>query len=93
MQNFTFADLKRILNSCAGVDEVVDLGGPVLDTEFVELGYDSLALLELASRVQREYGVAMPDEASQQMITPRGAISYVNAVLGAVAALPVAKVV
>lgn len=92
MQKFTFIDLKRILNSCAGVDETVDLDGPVLDIEFIDLGYDSLALLELANRVQREYGVLMPDDAPHQMTTPRDAISYINAQLSS-AQQPVGKAV
>ena len=32
-----------------------------------ELGYDSLAILELASHVQRDFCVVMPDDARQQV--------------------------
>ncbi|MGH3974850.1 MAG: acyl carrier protein [Pseudonocardiaceae bacterium] len=87
MQQFTFPDLQRTLSSCAGIDEAVNLDGPVLDTEFTELGYDSLAVLELANRVQREYRVPMPDDAPQHMITPRSTISYINTQLAAATGL------
>ncbi|HEY8374500.1 MAG TPA: acyl carrier protein [Pseudonocardiaceae bacterium] len=78
MSQFTLDDLRRILKSAAG-DDGATLDGDVLDTEFADLGYDSLALLELAGHVQREYGVPMPDDAPQHMTTPRAALDYVNA--------------
>lgn len=78
MSDFTLDDVRRIIRSCAGVDESVDLNGDVLDVEFDELGYDSLAVLEFSARVQREYGVPMPDDAPSHMTTPRLAIEFVN---------------
>jgi act minimal PKS acyl carrier protein len=79
MQEFTFGQLKEALRASAGVDGSVDLDGDVLDVPFEELGYDSLAILELASRVQREFRVPMPDDARQHMPTPRAALAYINA--------------
>jgi minimal PKS acyl carrier protein len=78
MSSFTASDLTRILRSCGGQNDVVDLDGPALDTPIVELGYDSLAMLEVASIVQREYGVPIPDEALLCMTTPRTTIEYLN---------------
>jgi aromatase len=77
---FTITDLERMLGSGA---ETTPEGRPafdghVLDTDFSEIGYDSLALLELAGRIQREYGVPMPDDAHAQMTTPRQAIDFIN---------------
>jgi act minimal PKS acyl carrier protein len=66
------------LRASAGVDGSVNLDGDVLDTPFEELGYDSLALLELTGRVQRELGVPMPDDARLHMPTPRAALDYIN---------------
>ena len=60
MNAFTLDDLRRILRACAGEAESIDLDGDIVDIPFDELGYDSLALLELASRVEREYGAAIP---------------------------------
>jgi act minimal PKS acyl carrier protein len=79
MQEFTFDHLKEALRASAGVDGSVNLDGDVLDTPFEELGYDSLAMLELASRVQRDFRVPMPDDAGQHMPTPRAALAYINA--------------
>ncbi|MGH3898241.1 MAG: acyl carrier protein [Pseudonocardiaceae bacterium] len=79
MQNFTLDHLKEALRAAAGVDGSVDLDGDVLDTPFEELGYDSLAMLELAGRVQRDFRVPMPDDARHHMPTPRAALTYINA--------------
>lgn len=77
-EKFTLERLRELMRSCAGVEESVDLDGDIADVEFEELGYDSLAVLEVASQVQREYGVPMPDECTQYMLTPRQAVDYIN---------------
>lgn len=74
----TLDDLRRIMRQCAGEDDGVDLDGPIEDVPFEELGYDSLALLEIAGRIQRELGVTMPDESISFMTTPEKALEYVN---------------
>ena len=79
MTQFALADLKRLLAACSGVDAAVDLDGSAADQPFAELGYDSLALLDLTGRVQREYGVPMPDDAIGEMLTPSAAVDYINA--------------
>jgi aromatase len=79
-QKFTMDDLKRMLSSSAVVAQPVD-DGFGLDVEFEELGYDSLALLDLAGRIQREYGIPMPDDAHTRMPTPREALALINAQL------------
>jgi act minimal PKS acyl carrier protein len=68
---FTLDDLKRILREGAGADENVDLDDEILDTEFAELGYDSLALLETAARIRREYGITLEDDVIIAARTPR----------------------
>jgi acyl carrier protein len=79
MDPFTLKDLRRILESSAGAVEGVDWESPAtLDMPFEELGYDSLALLELAAKVQQEYRTRIPDEAIAVMVTPSAAIEYVN---------------
>lgn len=74
----TFEDLKRILRESAGADENVDLDGDVLDTDFDDLGYDSLALLETASRIAVEYGITVDDDVATEARTPRGLLEVVN---------------
>ncbi len=72
-------DLQRILRAGAGVEQDVDLDGEVLDETFEDLGYDSIALLETAGRISREYGVVIDDDALVKATTPRSLIELVNA--------------
>lgn len=78
IREVTIEDLKRILRESAGADENVDLDGEILDTDFDVLGYDSLALLETAARITREYGVTLDDEAATSARTPRRFLKVVN---------------
>ncbi|WP_306212599.1 acyl carrier protein [Actinoplanes sp. RD1] len=83
-EKFTLDDLRRIMRECAGEDEDTDLSGRIDEVPFPELGYDSLALLEIASRIQREYGIPMPDESIEAMSTPDATVGYVNARFAAI---------
>jgi act minimal PKS acyl carrier protein len=84
-REFTLDDLRRILRAAAGADESVDLDGDIRDTAFESLGYESLALLETGSRIQREYGIALDDDVLDIEHTPRSLVEAVNARLSAVA--------
>ena len=75
---FTLDNLRELMQACAGVEDDVDLDAGIDDVEFEELGYDSLAVLEVASHVQRKYSVPMPDECVDHMKTPRQAVAYIN---------------
>lgn len=75
---FTLGDLRRIMRGCAGADESVDLDGDIAQVPFADLGYDSLAVLETASRVEKEYGVSIPDDAAADLDRPAALIEYVN---------------
>jgi act minimal PKS acyl carrier protein len=81
MRELTIDDLKRIMRSCGGEDESVDFGGDIRDISFVNLGYDSLALLEAAAVVQREYGVIIGDGDLPELQTPRAFLQKVNTLL------------
>ncbi|MGV4929403.1 acyl carrier protein [Streptomyces sp. BHT-5-2] len=83
---FTLDDLRRILREGAGTAEGTDLDGDILDAGFEELGYESLALLETASRIEREYDIALDDSALADARTPRDLLEAVNARLRASAA-------
>lgn len=75
----TLVDLTRILREGAGTDDGVDLdGAAVLDTDFNDLGYDSLAMLETAARIGREYGIAIDDDVVTATHTPRELLKVVN---------------
>jgi act minimal PKS acyl carrier protein len=75
---FTIDDLRRVLLEGAGEAEDVDLDGDILDVEFSDLGYDSLAMLETAGRITREFGVRLDDEATVAATTPRKLLDLVN---------------
>lgn len=81
MAEFTLDDLKQALRAAAGEDESVDLDGDILDTEFSDLGYDSLAILEAVSYIERGTGVRLPEERIGDLQTPRAFIGFVNAAL------------
>jgi act minimal PKS acyl carrier protein len=74
----TIDDLKRILRQAAGEAEGADLDGDILDTEFADLGYDSIALMETGGRIQRERGIQLDDDTMTSAHTPRALLALVN---------------
>lgn len=79
MTEFTLETLRAIMRSCVGVDDGVDLDGPIDHVSFDDLGYDSLAMLELAGQLRRQYGVDTPDDALAELLpTPAATVAYVN---------------
>lgn len=78
MAGFSIGDLRTIMRSSAGSEEGVDLDGEISAVPFAELGYDSLAVLEMMSEVQRQYGVTIPEELVFELATPQAAVDYVN---------------
>ncbi len=77
-EKFTIEQLTAILRECAGEDEDVDLDGQILDTEFEELGYESLALLEATGRIERDYDIVLGEDALNDARTPRALLEIVN---------------
>ena len=59
MARMTLDDLRTLLIACAGADEGSDLSGDILDTPFEDLGYDSLALMETAARIEKSHVAAV----------------------------------
>jgi len=80
---FTLDDLRRIVREGAGADDSVNLDGDILNTPFEELGYDSLALLETGSRIEREYQIKLDDSAIGEADTPAALLAIVNDALSA----------
>lgn len=78
MAGITLEALRAILVECAGEDESGGLDGDILDTPFVELGYDSLALIETAARLKRQFGVDIPDDRVTELDTPRKMLKFVD---------------
>lgn len=81
MRELTIEDFKRIMRSCAGEVESLYRDAEMLDISFMDLGCDSLALLEAAAMVWREYGVALADEDLDVHETPRAFLDKVNGIL------------
>ncbi|WP_410586025.1 acyl carrier protein [Amycolatopsis sp. lyj-23] len=77
----TFEDLKQVLRTC-GTDESVDLDGDILDVELADLGYDSLAVLEIAARLQQRSGREIPEEVTAESMTLRQLLGYINNPVG-----------
>lgn len=75
---FTLDDLARILREGAG-----DTGEITADREFELLGYDSLALLETYTRIEREYGITLDEDALGTVSTPGQLIEIVTTHLAA----------
>ncbi|MEU5373666.1 acyl carrier protein [Streptomyces sp. NPDC005951] len=74
----TADDLRRILATSAGAADSGGLDGDALDKAFDDLGYDSLALMETASAIGREFGVMIPDDELFNLETPRALLELAN---------------
>lgn len=49
-----------------------------MDTSFAELGYDSLAVYELMTRLQDDTGIPISDEDIEAIETPAQVIAFIN---------------
>lgn len=79
MSELTMDELTVLLRECAGDAEEVDLEtADASDISFVELGYDSLALLQVAGAVKRAYGVELPDDDVIGVETPQLLLQLIN---------------
>jgi len=78
MSEFTLDDLREIMRISVGVEEGVDLDGPIADVEFTELGYDSLALAEVVSQVSRRFDVLIGEDEALDLTTPGAVVAVVN---------------
>ncbi|MDT0264532.1 acyl carrier protein [Jatrophihabitans lederbergiae] len=79
MKSLTLDGLRKIMRDCAGENESTDLNVDIGDVCFMDLGYDSLALLETASRLEREFDVTLDDDSVTEDETPNALIQLVNA--------------
>jgi len=86
MAELTCEALIRIMRECAGEEEGVDLDGDILDVHFIDLGYDSLALLQTTGVIERTYSVELSDDIVIDADTPRALLDLVNADLRSAAA-------
>lgn len=83
MATFSIDDLRKIMRETAGPGDHPILEGDILDVPFTDLDFDSLAVLELATRIQQDYGTPFPDDAVEEMSTPGDVLAYVTERLAA----------
>ncbi|WP_030997653.1 acyl carrier protein [Streptomyces sp. NRRL F-5630] len=82
-QQMQLENLTTVLRECAGESENADLSERALDISFTDLGYDSVAVLETTARIERDYGIALDDEAVSEAETLRQYLALVNEALAA----------
>lgn len=78
MNKITIDDVRRILIACAGDAGNSELHGEISTVEFEDLGYDSLALMETATRMEEEFGVRIPEEQITEIKTPQQLLNLAN---------------
>ncbi|MEU7002731.1 acyl carrier protein [Nonomuraea sp. NPDC046570] len=76
MQELTIDTLKEFLLKAVGEDESIDLSGDIMDVELGELGFDSLAIIDTTAKIERHFGIKLPD---LEIRTPRDFLTTVNA--------------
>ena len=81
VRQLTLDDVRSILRVSGGVEEGVDLDGDILDVTFKDLGYDSLALLEASTNIERTFGVCLDDPTFNDTATPKALMEVVNSQL------------
>lgn len=72
----TLDELRQVIKDVAGEGSGSELDGQILDTAFTELGLDSLAVLEIATRLQDTYRIPFPDETIDTLMTPHDILNY-----------------
>jgi act minimal PKS acyl carrier protein len=82
---FTLDDLRAIMRQSAGEFEVDSVD--VANTSYADLGYDSLALLEVTARIRQIADVQVPDDAVAATSTPATTVAAVNSLLQPVGGL------
>ncbi|GAB3440663.1 acyl carrier protein [Actinophytocola sediminis] len=78
MSPFTVAELGDTIATCLGTDSGTAITESTVDVSFAELGYDSLAVYELMTRLQDDVGIEVSDDDIDTLTTPRLVIEFVN---------------
>jgi|HubBroStandDraft_1064217.scaffolds.fasta_scaffold06059_6 act minimal PKS acyl carrier protein len=73
MPALTLEEFAALLRSCAG-----EAGEIEPDSSFADLGYDSLAMMEVTSQIERRYGISLPEADIAEAESPRLFIDVVN---------------
>ncbi|MFE9253836.1 acyl carrier protein [Streptomyces sp. NPDC006879] len=80
MSDINLAELGELLLECVGAPEegMAFEGEDALDTPFLEFGYDSLALLQVTSVINRKHGIVLSDDAVAEAETPRMLLQMIS---------------
>ncbi|MEU1478302.1 acyl carrier protein [Streptomyces sp. NPDC001668] len=81
MRELTLEDLIVLTKTYAGEAEDGALDGDVIDVIFGNLGYDSVALLEVVSQIKNQYGIDLSDDTMGTFRTPREVLEAINVVI------------
>ncbi|MEU4064925.1 acyl carrier protein [Streptomyces wedmorensis] len=81
MLQITIGDLQTIMRQCAGEAEDALPLDQAPDSPFDELGYDSLALLETYSRIERDFGIELNEDEIGLINTAGELVEFVNSLL------------
>jgi act minimal PKS acyl carrier protein len=87
MQGLTLDELLTITKQAAGEWNRVDEGVDIAGVPYTELGYDSLALLEVLTRIERTLQVKIPEATVIDTATPGETLAAVNAFVANLAAV------
>lgn len=77
MSILTAEGLKEAMRIVAD-DPDLELGDDFLDMDFGDFDFDSLAVLELVTRIQKQHGLTVPDEVMETLSVPRDLLDYVS---------------
>ena len=71
--------VKKIIVEHLGVEE----GKVVENASFIDdLGADSLDTVELVMAFEEEFGIEIPDEAAEKILTVKDAVDYIKNTIG-----------
>ncbi|MFJ5549905.1 acyl carrier protein [Streptomyces sp. NPDC093225] len=78
MRRITIGELDTIMRACAVGAEGTPGIEQAPDRPFGDLGYDSLALLETCSRIERDFDVVFSEDGLGGITTARELVELVN---------------
>ncbi|MGW4826636.1 acyl carrier protein [Amycolatopsis japonica] len=81
MRELTLTELIDVTKTYAGEVEEGALDEDIIDVLFENLGYDSVALLEVISQIKHQFGIDLSEESVGRLKTPRQVLDAVNAVI------------
>jgi act minimal PKS acyl carrier protein len=81
MTAFTLEEFKQLVAASYDGAEAEALDEACLETEFDDLGYDSLTVYEIITRIQDDYSVRITDDEIDELRTPAALIAHVSGLL------------